>query len=91
LSAGLFAAGSVLFFSVLGLSTALLHLQWGVLFQSRILLIVLSVLLLALATMNFSGRGLPVPAAAASMRGARFLEPFVSGLVGALLSTPCTG
>lgn len=91
LSAGLFTAGSVLFFSILGLSTALLHLQWGVLFQSRILLIVLSALLLALAMMNFSGRGLPVPARAASMRGARFLEPFVSGLAGALLSTPCTG
>ncbi|WP_350357443.1 cytochrome c biogenesis protein CcdA [Paraburkholderia fungorum] len=91
LSASLFAAGSVLFFLVLGLATALLHLQWGVLFQSRVLLIALSALLLALALMNFRGKGLPIPAAVASIRGARFLEPFVSGLVGALLSTPCTG
>ncbi|MBS2132144.1 thioredoxin family protein (plasmid) [Burkholderia thailandensis] len=91
LSAALFAAGSVFFFSALGLATALLHLQWGVLFQSRVLLVALSSLLLALALLNFRGKGAPIPTAITSMRGGRFLEPFVSGLVGALLSTPCTG
>ncbi|MDE2289932.1 MAG: thioredoxin family protein [Burkholderiales bacterium] len=90
-SAGLFTSGSVLFFAALGLATALLHLQWGVLFQSRLLLGLLSALLLALAVMNFRGRGFPMPTALAAMHSVRFLEPFLSGLIGALLSTPCTG
>ncbi|MBS2132247.1 thioredoxin family protein (plasmid) [Burkholderia thailandensis] len=90
-SAALFTAGSVLFFAVLGLVTALLHLQWGVLFQSRTLLILLSALLFMLAIVNFRWHGLRLPSALASMHGTRFLEPFVSGLICALLSTPCTG
>lgn len=90
-SAALFTFGSVLFFAALGVATALLHLQWGILFQSRLLLILLSTLLLVLAVVNFRGRGLPVPTSVASVRGARFFEPFISGLIGGLLSTPCTG
>ncbi len=90
-SAVLFAAGSVLFFAPLGLATALLHLQWGVLFQSRILLILLSALLFGLAIVNFRWHGMRLPSVLASMHGARFLEPLISGLIGALLSTPCTG
>lgn len=89
--AALFTAGSVLFFAALGLATALLQWQWGVLFQSRTLLIALSTLLVALAVMNFSGRGLPLPSGIATLRGKRLLEPFFSGLTCALLSTPCTG
>lgn len=91
MSAALFTAGSVLFFAALGLATALLHLHWGVLFQSRIVLTMLSALLLALAIANFGWRGLRLPAVIASAHGVKFLEPFVSGLVCALLSTPCTG
>lgn len=90
MSAALFTAGSVLF-AALGLATALLHLHWGVLFQSRIVLTMLSALLLALAIANFGWRGLRLPAVIASAHGVKFLEPFVSGLVCALLSTPCTG
>jgi thiol:disulfide interchange protein DsbD len=90
-SAALFTAGSVLFFAALGLATALLQWRWGVLFQSEPLLIVLSILLTALAIMNFSGRSLPLPNALLTLRGGRLLEPFLSGLVSALLSTPCTG
>lgn len=90
-SAALFTLGSVLFFAALGVATALLHLQWGILFQSRLLLILLSALLFVLAVANFRGRGLPIPASVASIRGARFFEPFISGLIGGLLSTPCTG
>ncbi|HEX7388084.1 MAG TPA: cytochrome c biogenesis protein CcdA [Castellaniella sp.] len=90
-SAALFTAGSVLFFAALGIATALLQWQWGVLFQSRALLIVLGTVLTAFAAMNFLGRGLPVPNAVATLRGGKFLEPFFSGLISALLSTPCTG
>ncbi|CAM4223464.1 protein-disulfide reductase DsbD family protein [Bordetella muralis] len=90
-SAALFTAGSVLFFGSLGLATALLQWRWGVLFQSQPLLITLSALLAALAVLNFLGRSLPLPNAVATLRGRRLLEPFVSGLVSALLSTPCTG
>ncbi|MDE1979095.1 MAG: thioredoxin family protein [Betaproteobacteria bacterium] len=91
LSAGLFAAGSLLFFTPLGLATALLHLQWGVLFQSQAVLTGLVIILLVMAVMNFTGRGLPIPPIIARMGGGRFAEPLVSGLVSALLSTPCTG
>lgn len=91
LSAALFTLGSVLFFAPLGLATALLHLQWGVLFQSRAVLLGLVAVLVALAVMNFRGRGLAVPAVLSRIGGARYFEPLVSGLVGALLSTPCTG
>ncbi|CAM5220136.1 Thiol:disulfide interchange protein DsbD [Castellaniella defragrans] len=90
-SAALFTAGSVLFFGGLGLATALLQWRWGVLFQSQTLLIALSALLAALAVLNFSGRSLPLPNALVALRGRRLLEPFFSGLVSALLSTPCTG
>lgn len=90
-SAALFTVGSVLFFAALGLATATLQWRWGVLFQSRPLLIALSLLLAALAIVNFSGRSLPLPSALLSVRGRRFFEPFFSGLVSALLSTPCTG
>mgnify|MGYP001048853681 CR=1 FL=1 len=91
LSAGLFAAGSRVVFSPLGLATALLHLQWGVLFQSQTVLTGLVIILLVMAVMNFTGRGLPIPSAIAKMSGGRFAEPLISGLVSALLSTPCTG
>jgi thiol:disulfide interchange protein DsbD len=90
-SAALFTAGSMLFFTALGLATALLHWQWGVLFQSRLLLIILSALMAALAAANFLGQGPAVPRVLATWRGGRFLDPFFSGLVCALLSTPCTG
>jgi thiol:disulfide interchange protein DsbD len=90
-SAALFTAGSVLFFGGLGLATALLQWRWGVLFQSRALLIALSALLAALAVLNFSGRSLPLPNTLVTLRGRRLFEPFFLGLVSALLSTPCTG
>ncbi|MHB8913275.1 MAG: cytochrome c biogenesis protein CcdA [Lysobacter sp.] len=90
-SAALFALGSVSFFAALGLATALLHLQWGVLFQSRAVLVGLVVVMLVLAAASFSARSLPVPAAIARVGGSRHLGPFASGLVGGVLSTPCTG
>src|SRR3546814_16220893 len=48
-------------------------------------------LLTALAILSFFGRSLPLPNALVTLRGSRLLEPFISGLVSALLSTPCTG
>lgn len=90
-SAALFTAGSVLFFGGLGLATALLQWRWGVLFQSQALLITLSALLAVLAVLNFSGRSLPLPNTLVTLRGKHLFEPFFSGLVSALLSTPCTG
>lgn len=91
LAAALFLAGSVLFFAPLGLASALLQWKWGVLFQSRALLIALSMLLAALAVASFLNRSLPLPSAVAGLRGRRLLDPFISGFTCALLSTPCTG
>ncbi len=71
-SAVLFTAGSVVFFAALGLATALLQWQWGVLFQSRTVLIVLGIVLATLAATNFLGRGLPLPGVVVSLRGRKF-------------------
>ena len=91
LSATLFTLGSVSFFAALGLLTALAHLQWGVLFQSRWVLTGLVLILVLLAAASFSRRSLPIPGALAQLGGARYFEPFASGMAGGILSTPCTG
>lgn len=91
LSATLFTLGSVSFFAALGLLTAFAHLQWGVLFQSRWVLAGLVLILSLLAATSFSGRSLPIPGGLAQLGGARYFEPFASGMAGGILSTPCTG
>ena len=91
LSAALFTLGSVSFFAALGLLTAFAHLQWGVLFQSRWVLAGLVLMLVLLAAASFSGRSLPIPGGLAQLGGARYFEPFASGMAVGILSTPCTG
>ena len=87
----LFTLGSVSLFAALGLLTALAHLQWGVLFQSRWVLSGLVLMLALLAVAGFSGHSLPIPGGLAQLGGTRYFEPFASGMAGGILSTPCTG
>ncbi len=91
LSALLFVLGAWSLFVPLGLATALLHLQWGVLFQSRAALLALVATLLLMAWLGFRGRSLPLPGFIVQAGGGRYVEPYVSGLVSGILSTPCTG
>lgn len=91
LAAVTFTAGSLLFFLALGLATAALHWTWGELFQSRAFLVLLIAFLCAFAVTTFLDLAIPAPQFAQTLRGRRYLEPFLSGAFSALLATPCTG
>jgi thiol:disulfide interchange protein len=91
LAAAVFTTGSLLFFLGLGIATAALHWIWGALFQSRLFLILLIASLCLFAFITFQDIGVPVPQFAQTVRGRRYLEPFLSGMFSALLATPCTG
>ncbi len=91
LAAAMFAAGSLLFFLGLGVATVALHWTWGELFQSQAFLVLLIVFLCGFAVITFRDVGIPVPQFAQTLRGRRYLEPFLSGAFSALLATPCTG
>ena len=91
LSALLFLLGAWSLFLPLGLATALLHLQWGVLFQSRAALLALVAVLMLMAWLGFSDRSLPLPGFILQAGGGHYLEPYLSGLLSGILSTPCTG
>jgi len=91
LAAIAFASGTLLFFLALAIATAALHWTWGALFQSQILLFILIAVLLLFAYTTYRDVGIRVPQFAYTMRGQRYVEPFLSGLFSALLATPCTG
>lgn len=86
-----FAAGTLLFFLAIGIASAMLHWTWGVLFQSPWVIAVLVAMMASFAAMIFLDISMPVPGFAYRTRGGRHLEPFVSGVLAAILSTPCTG
>jgi thiol:disulfide interchange protein len=90
-AAAAFAAGTLLFFLGLAIATTALHWTWGALFQSRIVLGVLIAVLLAFAYTTYRDVNIGVPRFAYTLRGRRYVEPFLSGLFSALLATPCTG
>ncbi len=90
-SATAFAAGTLLFFLIIGIASALLHWTWGALFQSPSVIAVLVALMASFAAMIFLDITMPVPGFAYRTGGGRYLEPFVSGALAAILSTPCTG
>lgn len=86
-----FLAGTLLFFLILGLVSAVLHWTWGALFQSRFVLAVLVAVLAGAGIMVFADVSLPVPHFAYRSGGGRHFEPFSSGALTAVLATPCTG
>lgn len=83
--------GSLLFFTVLATLAAFLQVTWGSLFQSRIFLAALVALLAAAGAATFLDWSFSLPDALYRLRGARYLEPFLTGMLAAVLSTPCTG
>ncbi|WP_287761735.1 protein-disulfide reductase DsbD [Acidiphilium sp.] len=86
-----FLAGTLLFFLAIGSASALLHWTWGVLFQSPAVIAFLVALMAGFAAMIFFDIDMPVPAFAYRMGGGRHMEPLISGVLAAILSTPCTG
>src|SRR5699024_10413332 len=91
LAAVAFTGGTLLFFLPLAIATAALQWTWGALFQSPVLLVALIAVLLLFAWTTYRDVGIRVPQFAYTMRGQRYLEPFLSGLFVALLATPCAG
>lgn len=83
--------GSLLFFTLLATLAAFLQVTWGSLFQSRIFLAALVALLAAAGVATFLDWSFSLPDALYRLRGARYLEPFLTGMLAAVLSTPCTG
>lgn len=83
--------GSLLFFMVLATLAAFLQVTWGSLFQSKTFLAALVALLAAAGVATFLDWSFSLPDALYRLRGARYLEPFLTGMLAAVLSTPCTG
>jgi len=91
LAALAFIAGTLAFFLTLGGLTALLQWSWGTLFQSTGFVGALVALLVGFAVITLIDVPIPIPAFAASTYGRRYFEPFLSGLLSAVLAAPCAG
>lgn len=91
LAAVAFTAGTLTFFLMLGGLTALLHWNWGTLFQSTVFVAVLVALMVGFAVITWLDLPIPVPTFAASAHGRRYFEAYVSGLLSAILAAPCAG
>jgi len=83
--------GSLLLFMVLATLAAFLQMTWGSLFQSKVFLATLVALLAVAGVATFLDWSFALPDALYRLRGARYLEPFLTGMLAAVLSTPCTG
>lgn len=86
-----FLAGSVGLFATLGALAASLRLNWGFLFQSRLFLALLVLVLLLAGLATFLDLSLTLPQSLYRIRGSRHLEPFLAGLLTGVLASPCTG
>ena len=86
-----FLSGTLLFFLAIGSASALMHWTWGALFQSPAVITFLVALMAGFTAMIFFDIDMPVPAFAYRIGGGRHMEPLISGILAAILSTPCTG
>jgi thiol:disulfide interchange protein DsbD len=90
-AAAAFLAGSVSLFATLGVFAATLRMSWGFLFQSRLFLALLVLILLLAGLAIFLDVSPTLPQSLYRVRGSRYLEPFLTGLLAGVLATPCTG
>lgn len=91
LAALAFFSGVMLFFLPIAGLTALLHWNWGALFQSEAVIAVLVVILLGFTALTWLNIAIPVPGFVAQTRGQHYLEAFLSGLFSSFLAAPCAG
>ena len=84
-------AGSWTFFGAVALATGALGWHWGELFQSRAVRLGLAGVLAALGLLSLAGRGFTPPQWLYHLGGRGYTEPYLAGMLAALLSTPCTG
>lgn len=91
LAATALLAGTLTFFGGLALATAWLHWTWGALFQAFWFRAVLAIVLAVLGVYSLAGRGLQPPQWFYRIQANGYAEPYLAGLLSAILSAPCTG
>ncbi|KEZ76006.1 protein-disulfide reductase DsbD family protein [Salinisphaera hydrothermalis] len=91
LAATALLAGTLTFFGGLALATAWLHWTWGTLFQAFWFRAVLAFVLAGLGVYSLAGRGLQPPQWFYRIQANGYAEPYLAGLLSAILSAPCTG
>lgn len=91
LAATMLLLGSVAFFAALGAASAWFGWQWGVLFQSKGFLALLSLLLFAAGLATWREGGFPLPQFIYKMPLHRHAGAFLTGVLAGVLSTPCSG
>lgn len=84
-------AGTLTFFAILALATAGLHWTWGAVFQVFWFRAALIFLLAGFGVYSLAGRGIQPPQWLYRIQGKGYVEPYLAGLLAAILSTPCTG
>lgn len=84
-------AGTLTFFGALALATAGLNWTWGTLFQAVWFRAALAVLLAGLGVYSLAGRGVQPPQWVYRIQATGYAEPYLAGLLAAVLSAPCTG
>lgn len=83
--------GTWTFFGLLALAAGGVGWNWGDLFQSQAVRLGLAGLLAVLGLLSLWGRGFTPPQWLYRLGGHGYTEPYLAGLLAALLSTPCTG
>lgn len=91
LASSMLLLGSVVFFAALGAASAWFGWQWGVLFQSKGFLALLSLLLFAAGLATWLEGGFPLPQFVYKMPLHRHAGAFLTGILAGVLSTPCSG
>ena len=84
-------AGTLTFFGGLALATAWLNWTWGTIFQSVAFRTTLVLVLGGLGVWSLAGRGFQPPQWVYRVQHAGYAEPYLAGLLAAVLSAPCTG
>lgn len=83
--------GSLMFFVVLGALTAYLGWRWGEIFQSRVFLALLSLLLFASGIAMLLQWSFALPQFLYHLPMRRYADAFLTGVLAAILSAPCSG
>jgi len=86
-----YLSGTLLFFLVLGGLIGMLNFFWGSFFQSTVFLWALVIFFLIAGTSLCLDFQIPLPDFIYNIHAHHYWSPFISGLMIAVLSTPCTG
>ena len=91
IAAGAMWAGSLVFFAILGGVTIAMGSTWGAIFQSKIFIAVLTLLLIGAGLIMLVGWSVPMPRKLYAIKGQRYVGAALTGVLSAVLATPCGG